>query len=59
MTYIYKCRNASCKAAGKAINVTKPMSDSSKDEWCDSCRKQLSRVYGGNTIKPSGDAIKY
>jgi len=43
MKYEYSCKNKYCGV--KTIIVNKPMSESSRKEYCEICDKELSRVY--------------
>jgi len=51
MRYNYKCEN--CK---KEQVVSKPMSESSRDEFCAECEAKLIRVY--SVAVKTGDGFK-
>jgi predicted nucleic acid-binding Zn ribbon protein len=46
MTYTYECTNESCNT--KKIDITKPMSECSRIEYCPECGKELKRIYSAN-----------
>lgn len=57
MKYLYKCTNDKCSENQKEVTVDKPMSESSREEHCEVCKKSLTREYklGGIT---TGDGTK-
>lgn len=54
MRYVYECNNDKCKV--ESIEVNKPIADSSREEYCPSCGKRLTRVYSSSIT--TGDGFK-
>lgn len=52
MTYSYKCLLCS-----KETEITKPMSDSDRVEYCEICESELIRVYNAPSII-TNDGVK-
>ena len=52
MTYTYKCPKCSTTQ-----EIQKPMSESSKPEYCEKCKTLLIRSYG-NVAVVTGDGFK-
>jgi len=57
MRYLYKCSNDKCVNVGKTITINKPISESSKEEFCQICGSVLVRIYSVGAIK-TGDGVK-
>jgi hypothetical protein len=45
MRYEYKCSDEACTSFGKIVDVSKPMQESSRREYCPTCLKEMDRVY--------------
>jgi len=58
MLYPYECKNKDCDLIDKKIIIDKPMSESSREEFCEKCDSKLERVWLSTSIKPSNDKIK-
>ena len=58
MMYQYKCVNGHCKENNVLVTVSKSMMDSSREEICEVCEKELNRVYTSPGIKTAGDGYK-
>ena len=58
MTYAYSCENEKCKAYQYNINIDKPISDASKEEFCPDCKEKLVRSYSSFGLRTFGDGYK-
>lgn len=56
--YNYKCENKDCKDYEKEVSISKPMSESSREEFCECCDKQLNRIFNSYGLKTAGDGYK-
>ena len=59
MIYNYKCNNEECSKHGKDQPINKPMSESSKVEYCTECGEELKRDYSGGASIKTGDGTKF
>lgn len=46
MTYTYECLNPQCKTT--QVNITKPMSECSREEYCSECGHKMNRIFKTN-----------
>jgi predicted nucleic acid-binding Zn ribbon protein len=46
MTYTYECTNKNCSTY--QVEITKPMSECSREEYCPECGTKLEKVYKVN-----------
>jgi predicted nucleic acid-binding Zn ribbon protein len=46
MTYTYECTNSNCSTT--QVDITKPMSECSREEFCSECGHKLSRIFKAN-----------
>jgi predicted nucleic acid-binding Zn ribbon protein len=51
--YLYECKNENCKCYEIPVEITKPMSESSKEEVCEYCREIMQRVFTSPGVKTS------
>jgi len=52
-TYKYKCEKCN-----EEIEITKPMADSSKEEFCEECKHPLKRIYSLMGCQTFGDGYR-
>jgi len=58
MKYIYQCNNEKCENFEKEVEINKPIADSSKEEFCEKCKEEMSRVFKPFGLKTAGDGYK-
>ena len=58
MRYLYKCNEINCKNRNKEVIINKPVEKAGEPEYCEECKKELQRIYGGS-VKPAGDKQKF
>ena len=46
-----------CEKCVKTTTVSKPMSESSRDEYCDECKKKIRRIFAAPSIS-TNDGFK-
>ena len=61
--YAYRCLNEACESCSKSVVITKPMTQSSREELCESCGQKMGRVYSfsygwGKGSRPDSDRRK-
>ena len=56
--YVYKCVQGECDECNKEVNVSKPMMESSREEFCEVCQHEMHRVFTPSGIKTFGDGYK-
>jgi len=57
MWYQYKCKNEKCKEFNIIKDISLPMSESDKPQFCKECKQELQKVFGVSSIK-TGDGLK-
>lgn len=57
--YTYKCNNEKCELHEKEVSIQKAMMESSREEFCEECKEEISRVYTTYAMKAAGDKPKY
>ena len=55
--YEYKCTNVECKKRNEVIEITKPMANATKPEFCEECGTPLQKVFSSPGVK-TGDGYK-
>jgi predicted nucleic acid-binding Zn ribbon protein len=55
--YEYKCTNIECNKRNEIIEITKPMSEATKTEYCEECKQELQKVFSSPGVK-TGDGYK-
>jgi predicted nucleic acid-binding Zn ribbon protein len=53
MTYLYQCTDEKCQGSKEVTEVCKPMSESSRKEFCPLCGGEMKRVYTSPGVKTS------
>jgi len=53
MKYLYQCDNEKCKIFEKVVEIDKPISESSREEFCEECKEPLNRIFTASGIKTS------
>ena len=56
--YDYKCTNEECKTYEEKVSISKPMSESAREEFCKECSQELARIYGNFGHQTFGDGYK-
>ena len=56
--YNYKCVNGHCEDNNKLVEISKPMADGGKEEFCEKCKGEMNKVYGSPGINTFGDGYK-
>jgi len=58
MTYLFKCTQGECEKCNETVEITKPMADSSSEEFCEECKHPLERVFSSFGLKTANDGYK-
>jgi len=53
MIYVYTCDNKDCDNFEIEIEINKPISEFSRSEFCDVCKKEMIRVFKPVGVKTS------
>lgn len=56
--YAYKCVNEKCESYEKEVDISKPMSESSREEFCEDCKEILQRIFSLAGHQTFGDGYK-
>lgn len=56
--YAYKCKNEKCEDFDKEVSVSKPMDDYDREEQCEKCKEQMTRIFGLGGHQTFGDGYK-
>ncbi len=56
--YKYECINEKCKNFKKEVEIDKPMSESSREEFCEECKEKLNRIFTLAGHQTFGDGYK-
>ena len=58
MRYQYKCKNEKCEDFDKEVTITKPIAESGKEEYCEKCGEEMTRIFGISGHQTFGDGYK-